>query len=341
MDPTLTALLAALGMPATTDVNGAIARVHGLVATSASARADLDRIATAAGLAAGAGPTAIAAAVSAEPDPKAWVPMATYTAAASALTELQGKTVEQEAVAAIEKAMGEGKVPPVMRDHYLKVYRFDPAGWPAMASVMPVIVPRTRRRVGQRQAAGQDRRRPRRGEKAVFAMLASIPPPPPRPKPNWGGDVMTALTAPRTTRARSGALLSLAVAAATKIQAGSLVCANAAGYAVKGAATAGLLALGRAEQTIDNSTGAAGDVVIEIRPGHFVWENAAGGDAVTRADIGRHAWIVDDQTVGRAPSASRSAAGIVIDVTDDGVWVKSGRRCRRRVITSSRWRSPA
>lgn len=135
---------------------------------------------------------------------------------------------------------------------------------------------------------------------------------------------MTALTAPRTTRARSGALLSVAVAAATKIQAGSLACANAAGHAVKGTAAAGLLALGRAEQTIDNSTGAAGDVAIEIHPGHFIWENAAGGDAVTLADIGHHAWIVDDQTVGRTPSASRSPAGIVIDVTDDGVWVKSG-----------------
>ncbi len=176
MDPTLTALLAALGMPATTDVNGAIARVHGLVATSASARADLDRIATAAGLAAGAAPTAIAAAVSAEPDPKAWVPMATYTAAASALTELQGKTVEQEAVAAIEKAMGEGKVPPVMRDHYLKVYRFDPAGWPAMASVMPVIVP------PNKTAGGPNGKPPGKtddglddGEKAVFAMLGVDP----------------------------------------------------------------------------------------------------------------------------------------------------------------------
>lgn len=176
MDPTLTALLAALGMPAATDVNGAIARVHGLVTTAASVRADLDRIATAAGLAAGAAPTAIAAAVSAEPDPKAWVPMATYTATASALTELQGKTVEQEAAAAIDKAMDEGKVPPVMRDHYLKVYRFDPAGWPAMASVMPVIVPPGKTADGTRgkppaaAGAGLDD-----DEKAVFAMLGVDP----------------------------------------------------------------------------------------------------------------------------------------------------------------------
>lgn len=135
---------------------------------------------------------------------------------------------------------------------------------------------------------------------------------------------MTALTTPRLTKARSGALLSVAVAAATKIQGGSLVCLNAAGYAVKGTAAAGLRALGRAEQTIDNSAGAAGDLPIEVHPGHFIWENAAAGDAVTRADIGRHAWIVDDQTVGRTPSSSRSPAGIIVDVDGNGVWVRSG-----------------
>ncbi len=103
----------------------------------------------------------------------------------------------------------------------------------------------------------------------------------------------------------------------------TLVCA-AAGYAVRGAAVAGLLALGRAEHTIDNTHGAAGYAVIEVCPGHFAWENAAGADAVTRADIGRHAWIVDDQTVGRTPSSTRSPAGIITDVDDAGVWVTSG-----------------
>lgn len=135
---------------------------------------------------------------------------------------------------------------------------------------------------------------------------------------------MTALTAPRGTLARSGALLSVALAAATKIQAGALVCANASGYAVNGTAIAGLTALGRAEQTIDNSAGAAGDERIDVCPGIFRWNNASSGDAVTLADLGRHAWIVDNQTVGRTPSANRSPAGVVVDVDGDGVWVRSG-----------------
>lgn len=177
MDPTLTALLAALGMPAaTTDVNGAISRVHGLVATAATARADLDRIAIAAGLATGAASTAIAAAISAEPDAKSWVPMATYTATASALAELQGRTVEQEATAAVDTLVAEGKVPPVARDHFLKVYRADPTGWPALAAVMPVIVPPGKTAGG---AAGKPPAAAGAGlddaEKAVLAMLGVDP----------------------------------------------------------------------------------------------------------------------------------------------------------------------
>ncbi|WP_158599851.1 phage protease [Azospirillum cavernae] len=141
MDPTLAALCAALGMPVGTDVNAAISRVHALTAASAAARADFDRIATAAGLSVGAEPTAIAAAVSADPDPKAWVPMATYTAAAATLAELQGQTLEREATAAVDKAVTEGKVAPATREHFLKVYRADPSGWTAFAAALPVVVP--------------------------------------------------------------------------------------------------------------------------------------------------------------------------------------------------------
>ena len=60
-----------------------------------------------------------------------------------------------------------------------------------------------------------------------------------------------------------------------------------------------------------------------IDHGIFRWLNE-GGDAVTIADRYNQCFIVDDQTVARTDgTSSRSAAGIVIDVDADGVWVQT------------------
>ncbi len=45
------------------------------------------------------------------------------------------------------------------------------------------------------------------------------------------------------------------------------------------------------------------------------------GDAITRADIGSDAFVVDDQTVAKTGTAK---AGGVIDVDEAGVWVRIG-----------------
>jgi len=134
---------------------------------------------------------------------------------------------------------------------------------------------------------------------------------------------MPALTKDRNTVRRDGVQFSDPVAAATRIFAGSLVCLDASGNAVPGSTATTLKARGLAQEQVDNSAGAAGDLRIETRRGVFPFANSAAADEITRADIGATAYIVDDQTVAKTDGTStRSAAGTIRDVDSDGVWVE-------------------
>ncbi len=135
---------------------------------------------------------------------------------------------------------------------------------------------------------------------------------------------MVALTADRNTPQRTGLIEDHPVKAATKIFAGSLVCLDANGWAVPGSASTTLTARGRAEAFVDNTAGANGAVVITIHRGRYRWANSAAGDLITRADIGKSAFIVDDQTVAKTNGgATRSVAGTIRDVDAQGVWVET------------------
>lgn len=122
------------------------------------------------------------------------------------------------------------------------------------------------------------------------------------------------LTADRNTaRAERANVKLLGVAAATKIYGGSIVCRNSAGYAVKGAAALGLRVVGRANEQVDNSAGANGDLTIKVEEGVFLWANSAAGDQIGIADIGNRCFIVDDQTVAKTSGAgTRSPAGRIV-----------------------------
>lgn len=131
---------------------------------------------------------------------------------------------------------------------------------------------------------------------------------------------MTACTKDRNTGRRSGRLFRDPVAASVKIFAGSLAALDASGNAVPGTATTGLMARGRAEETVDNLTGLAGAQSIDIQAGIFGF---ASDGALTRANIGKVVYLVDDQTVS-ATSTGRSAAGVLVDLEDDTAWVAVG-----------------
>jgi len=134
---------------------------------------------------------------------------------------------------------------------------------------------------------------------------------------------MTALTSDRNTPYRSGDVLTVGVAASTKIFAGSLVCANAAGFAVPGSVSPTQTYLGRADEYVSNVDGIAGARTVNVlRNKAFLWANSA-ADLVTQADLGKTCYVVDDQTVAKTNGTStRSAAGRVLEVTSAGVWVE-------------------
>lgn len=131
-----------------------------------------------------------------------------------------------------------------------------------------------------------------------------------------------ALTRDRNTPTREAEFLELPVAAGAKIFAGALVAISAIGYAVPGSTAVGLKAAGRAEQAVDNTGGADGAVTVRVRRGTFKFKNAA-GDQVGLTHVLGNCYIVDDETVAATDGVgTRSVAGKVIGVDNDGVWVQ-------------------
>lgn len=134
---------------------------------------------------------------------------------------------------------------------------------------------------------------------------------------------MAALTAGRLTPRREGDYISGPVAAATTIFAGAMVMRTATGFLTEGQTATGLVGVGVAEAETNNSAGQDGDAFARVRPGVFRMKNSASADEITLAEIGDKCWAVDDQTVAKTNgSSARSPAGIIVDVDDQGVWVR-------------------
>lgn len=135
---------------------------------------------------------------------------------------------------------------------------------------------------------------------------------------------MAALATARSTRERAGEVFDFPVAASTKIYQGGMV-ALSAGYAAPGATATGRIAVGRAEETADNTSGSAGAITVRVKRGVFKYGNSSAGDLIAQADVGADCYIVDDQTVAKTNgSSTRSVAGKIVGVDSDGVWVQIG-----------------
>lgn len=140
---------------------------------------------------------------------------------------------------------------------------------------------------------------------------------------------MTALSAARNTMKYNDGpapdIISVPVAASTRIYQGGLVGLDANGRAVSGTSVATARVIGRAIEDADNSSGSAGAINVRVEQGVFWYANSSSTDAITAADVGRYCWAVDDATVARSSSnGARNRAGVVIRVdSTDGVavWV--------------------
>ena len=134
---------------------------------------------------------------------------------------------------------------------------------------------------------------------------------------------MAALTAARNTPERAGAVLGYPVKASVKPIQGGIAVLNA-GYAAPGTTALNLVAIGRFEETVDNTAGSNGDVSVQVKRGTFKFGNSSAGDLIAQADVGADCYIVDDQTVAKPNGTNtRSVAGEIVDVDDQGVWIQS------------------
>lgn len=129
---------------------------------------------------------------------------------------------------------------------------------------------------------------------------------------------MTALTQDFDCPRIDGKVRSVPMAANVKIYKGALVVMSG-GYAAPGSTALNLIALGRALETVDNTGGAAGAKNIRVERGCFAWNAGPAGDAITQANIGQQAYIIDDNTVGLTNgggggAATRSGAGRIFDI---------------------------
>lgn len=132
------------------------------------------------------------------------------------------------------------------------------------------------------------------------------------------------LTTARKTVEMRGDVNAYPVAADTIIHQGALVVLDA-GFAKGGLEKTGLIALGRAEETVDNKGGANGDKVVQVKAGTFGYANDA-TNPVTLSDVGKDCYIVDDATVSSSHNGNaRSVAGKIKNLAGNhGVAVKLG-----------------
>ncbi|MEQ1672325.1 MAG: hypothetical protein ABL893_15845 [Hyphomicrobium sp.] len=132
---------------------------------------------------------------------------------------------------------------------------------------------------------------------------------------------MTALTKDRNTAERDGDYFVYPVGAGKKIHAGSLVVLDA-GLAEPGNTAVNLVAVGRAEHSVDNTGFAAGASRVNVKRGVFYFDNTAAVRGSNRLIIDNVAVGADVRCEHRIGGNTRSVAGIVFDADIDGVWVK-------------------
>ena len=134
---------------------------------------------------------------------------------------------------------------------------------------------------------------------------------------------MANLTKDRNTRRGGGDNRNLPVKASTILYAGAVIELDSTGHCIQATAATGKNYVGvNSDRTVDNSGGADGDETVQVTRGEWGFDNSAGGEALTVADIGSTCYLVDDHTVGKTDAGGTlSALGTVFDVRDGQVYV--------------------
>jgi hypothetical protein len=138
---------------------------------------------------------------------------------------------------------------------------------------------------------------------------------------------MANITSPRDPRAVRGTdNFHLPMAASLKLIRGCMVGRNASGYVVKMETGVACTALGECLQTVDNSSGAAGDKYVDVRAGVFNL-HILGADTIVLADIDQFppVYAFDDQTVAKTSnSGARPIMGRLLGIEGGMAQVQVG-----------------
>jgi hypothetical protein len=131
-----------------------------------------------------------------------------------------------------------------------------------------------------------------------------------------------ALAKDRNTPIKDGEILVVGMGATQKVYAGSMAAKNASGYIQPAADVAGLVVVGMADEQVDNSAGANGDLDISIRRKKgFIFKNST-TNAVTIAHLLTDIYVEDDETVASAGGTNSIVAGKCLAILDEGVLVE-------------------
>lgn len=121
---------------------------------------------------------------------------------------------------------------------------------------------------------------------------------------------------------KDGEIIVLPVAGNTLIEAGHMVAVNSSGYAVPAADSAGLTVIGIADEAVDNSSGAAGDLQINVRRKKVFGLENDSASPVETAGLGKDVYVKDSTTVSSSGGTNSIVAGKCLGFDQDMVLVE-------------------
>jgi len=127
---------------------------------------------------------------------------------------------------------------------------------------------------------------------------------------------MAALAGTFDTKRKNGALIAYPLAAGARVFQGALVAVTSAtGLAAPAADAAGVVCVGVAYESADNTGGAAGALAVRVQKTGLYRYPKTGA---AQTDVGKTARVVDDNTITTAATANGVVAGVVGALVDSG-----------------------
>jgi len=130
---------------------------------------------------------------------------------------------------------------------------------------------------------------------------------------------MAALSADRNTLSKEGNVQQYPVDGGSTIYKGALVAINAAGYLIPAADAASARVVGVADEKVDNSAGADGDLNCRVVSGRAFKFDAT---AITQAMVNQIMYVVDDHTFDDSQGTNGIKAGRLVQyVSATSGWI--------------------